>query len=58
MQNNAQQSISLARGPSTYLKITIGFQDHSILPVGAGRNGEWFGSVLPRPTGFFLALTI
>ena len=37
--------------------IVKGFNEKEILPTGGGRNGEWFGSALPDPTGFLVAIS-
>ena len=33
-----------------------GFIENEILPTGAERAGEWFGSDLPLPTAFAFAI--
>jgi len=34
-----------------------GLSEKDILPTGGGKNGEWFGSDLPDPTGFLVAIS-
>jgi hypothetical protein len=40
MQHRKQYTFLLTSGPTHWLNIFIGFNDHSILPSGAGKNGE------------------
>ena len=44
-------------GDTHWFSIVHGFRDHSILPTGGGKNGEWFGSDLPSPFGYESAIS-
>ena len=46
----------LTSGPTIWLNIVKGLRLKDILPVGGGKNGELFGSVLASPTFYCSAL--
>jgi hypothetical protein len=57
-QHKTPKIFLIKAGPRSYESILIGFRENSILPTGAGKLGELFGSVLASPILAFLASDI
>ena len=55
-KHNQRMIFLLSSGPIIWLSILSGFIENSSLPVGAGKKGEWFGSLLASPTLLAIAL--